>query len=72
MANLFTLMVTYTKESGGMTKLMERATISMLMGLITLVSGKMTSNMGSESKYGLMGPYMKACIVKERKTGKES
>jgi len=70
--NYTMLMEIYMKEIGKRTKLMVRVHTHMPMGLDTKETGKMINSMVLEQKHGLMGPYMRANTVRERKMERES
>jgi len=70
--NYTMLMEIYMKGIGKRTKLMVKVHIHMQMGLDTRVTGEMINSMGLELKHGLMGPYMRANTLRERKMERES
>ncbi len=66
MESLFMQMAMSMKASGKMIKPMVWDIICMLMELLTMESGKMTSSMEMERKRGLMARDMKALIMKAK------
>jgi len=64
--------VTSTKESGKMTRLMERAPTLMLMGRDIRATGETISSMGSVLRRGLTVPFTRDSTARARKTGRES
>jgi len=70
--NWFTLTVTFTKENGSMTRLMEKVLTLMQMVLITMVTGSMINNTALEWNHGQMVPSMKVTTLMARKKVKES
>jgi hypothetical protein len=70
--NYTMLMEIYMKGIGMRTKLMVKVHIRMLMELDTRVTGEMINSMDLELKHGLMGPYMRANTMRERKMEREN
>ena len=67
-----TRMEIFTKENGGIVKLMEMDPSNTKMGLSTKVNGETISKKGLGLNDGLMGPNTKAAILMARSTVLES
>ena len=70
--NYITLMVMYTRESGEMTKLTERALTLLPMVLDTKAIGLMTNSTDSVLRIGLTTLFMKGFTMRARRMAKAS
>ena len=72
MENSYILTVIYTRETGRITKLMDRAFTQTKRVLATKANGKRISSMGKVSRHGLKVPSMRASMSWVRRKVLES